>query len=123
MERRMHPSSPHTHPLHSEEAVFLHLQHLVASAELAPGHKLPSERKLAETLGERRSAVRDVMHTMRTFGLVNSRRGSGTYLCDDLRGYASLPVVIAWAAVLGSRARLFQVRWSLHLLRGAFIHP
>lgn len=35
-----------------------------------------------------------------------------------LRGYASLPVVILWAAVLGSRARLFQVRWSLHVLRG-----
>lgn len=35
-----------------------------------------------------------------------------------LRGYASLPVVIVWAAVLGRRARLFQVRCSLHLLRG-----
>jgi len=36
-----------------------------------------------------------------------------------LRGYASLPVVLVWALVLGSRARLFDVRWSLHLLRGA----
>ncbi len=36
-----------------------------------------------------------------------------------LRGYASLPVVLVWALVLGSRARLFEVRWSLHLLRGA----
>ena len=36
-----------------------------------------------------------------------------------LRGYASLPVVMIWAAVLGTRARLFDVRWSLHLLRGA----
>jgi drug/metabolite transporter (DMT)-like permease len=36
-----------------------------------------------------------------------------------LRGYASLPVVMVWAAVLGTRARLFDVRWSLHLLRAA----
>lgn len=36
-----------------------------------------------------------------------------------LRAYASLPVVMLWAGVLGIRARLFQVRWSLHLLRGA----
>ena len=36
-----------------------------------------------------------------------------------LRGYASLPVVMIWAAVLGTRARLFDVRWSLHLLRAA----
>ena len=35
-----------------------------------------------------------------------------------LRAYASLPVVLLWAGVLGFRARLFQVRWSLHLLRG-----
>ncbi len=35
-----------------------------------------------------------------------------------LRAYASLPVVLLWAGVLGMRARLFQVRWSLHLLRG-----
>ncbi|GMU42862.1 MAG: hypothetical protein AMXMBFR25_08480 [Lysobacterales bacterium] len=36
-----------------------------------------------------------------------------------LRGYASLPVILVWAAVLGRRARLFEVRWPLHLLRGA----
>lgn len=36
-----------------------------------------------------------------------------------LRGYASLPVIVVWAAVLGPRARLFAVRWPLHLLRGA----
>ena len=36
-----------------------------------------------------------------------------------LRGYASLPVVMVWAAVLGTRARLFDVRWSLHRLRAA----
>lgn len=36
-----------------------------------------------------------------------------------LRGFASLPVIMVWAAVLGRRARLFEVRWSLHLLRGA----
>ncbi len=36
-----------------------------------------------------------------------------------LRGYASLPVIMVWAAVLGTRARLFDIRWGLHLLRGA----
>lgn len=35
-----------------------------------------------------------------------------------LRGYASLPVVLISALVMGTRARLFKVRWSLHLLRG-----
>ncbi len=35
-----------------------------------------------------------------------------------LRGYASLPVVTIWILVLGRNARLFKVRWPLHLLRG-----
>ncbi len=75
---------------HSAEDVFLHVQRLVEKGKLTPGHKLPSERSLAEVLGVRRSSVRDVMRTLRTFGLVRSRQGSGTYLCDDLRAYASL---------------------------------
>ncbi len=36
-----------------------------------------------------------------------------------LRGYCSLPVVLVSALLMGTRARLFKVRWSLHLLRGA----
>jgi drug/metabolite transporter (DMT)-like permease len=35
-----------------------------------------------------------------------------------LRGYASLPVVLLSALLIGRRARLFQIRWSLHLVRG-----
>ena len=35
-----------------------------------------------------------------------------------LRGAASLPLVLAWAAATTGLRPLFQVRWSLHLLRG-----
>jgi len=35
-----------------------------------------------------------------------------------LRGYASLPVVCVWILILGRNARLLQVRWPLHVLRG-----
>ncbi|BCT92551.1 membrane protein [Lysobacter helvus] len=35
-----------------------------------------------------------------------------------LRGASSLPLVLAWAAATTGLRPLFQVRWSLHLLRG-----
>lgn len=110
----MSDAAPLPLSVHSEDVVFLHLQQLVAAADITPGHKLPSERKLADTLGVRRSAVRDVMHTMRTFGLVQSRRGSGTYLCDDLRSYASLHQVRQRAKTYGQ----FRLMESRRIIEG-----
>ena len=37
----------------------------------------------------------------------------------SLRGFASLPLVLAWCAWRGGFGQLLRVRWSLHLLRGA----
>jgi drug/metabolite transporter (DMT)-like permease len=36
-----------------------------------------------------------------------------------LRGLAALPVVFAWALLAGGPRQLIQVRWPLHLVRGA----
>jgi len=35
-----------------------------------------------------------------------------------LRGWASLPLVLAWALIAGGAAQLVRIRWPLHLLRG-----
>src|SRR5690348_16937389 len=36
-----------------------------------------------------------------------------------IRGFASLPLVLAWALLTVGPVHLFRVRWSLHVLRGA----
>jgi drug/metabolite transporter (DMT)-like permease len=37
----------------------------------------------------------------------------------SLRGLSALPVVLAWALFAGGTRQLWQVRWPLHLVRGA----
>lgn len=44
------------------------------------GDKLPSEAELAEEIGVGRSSLREGMNILRAFGLVDIRRGNGTYI-------------------------------------------
>ena len=52
----------------------------IASAGLRPGDRLPTERQLMETLAVGRSTVREVIRKLQALGVVESRKGSGTYL-------------------------------------------
>lgn len=55
---------------------------LVESGEIAPGGKLPSERKLAEEFGVARSSVREAIRSLADQGVLVSRQGAGTFLAD-----------------------------------------
>lgn len=68
---------------------------------VAPGTRLPAERRLAETLGVGRSAVREGLAALEILGIVDVRPGSGTYL----RGTASdlLPQSLRWGLLIGDR--------------------
>lgn len=49
---------------------------------LKPGDKLPSERELSERLGVGRSSVREALRALELLGLIETRRGEGTFLRD-----------------------------------------
>jgi DNA-binding FadR family transcriptional regulator len=52
----------------------------VAERGLRPGDRLPSERALAERLGVSRTALREATRRLVDLGIVEPRRGAGTYL-------------------------------------------
>ncbi|WP_208978725.1 GntR family transcriptional regulator [Pseudovibrio denitrificans] len=52
----------------------------LANGAFAIGDKLPTERKISEDLGVSRSLVRDAMIMLEVQGLVDVRKGSGTYV-------------------------------------------
>lgn len=52
----------------------------VASSQLQPGARLPTERVLAETLSVGRSTIREAIGKLQALGIVETRQGSGTYL-------------------------------------------
>jgi len=101
-------------PLATEIARRL-LDYLLAG-HIEPGERIPSERKLAETLGVGRSVVREALKSITLLGLIEVRPGDGTYLRrpeSDL-----LPQAIEWGLLLGERrvADLIEARHHLEVL-------
>ncbi len=62
------------------EGILLQLHELVQRNHLRAGDKLPSERELSEQLGVGRSSVREALRALELLGLIETRRGEGTFL-------------------------------------------
>jgi len=64
------------------EDVVRQIQAFLSSGQLKPGDKLPPERELARRFQVSRSSLRDAIRTLELVGLVRSRQGEGTVVCD-----------------------------------------
>lgn len=62
---------------------------MIASGELAPNARLPSERDLALRLGVSRPPVREALIALEVEGLVDVRMGSGVYVRQEAASRAS----------------------------------
>ncbi|WP_349408128.1 FadR/GntR family transcriptional regulator [Pseudalkalibacillus sp. SCS-8] len=56
------------------------LKTIIQTDRLQPGDKLPSERELSERLNVGRSSVREALRAMELLGLIETRRGEGTFI-------------------------------------------
>ena len=65
------------------------LEYGIATGEILPGSRLPSVRKLAQTLGLSPVTVSTVFATLQERGHVEGRIGSGTYVSDRGRSPAT----------------------------------
>lgn len=64
------------------ERIADHIQDMIATHELAPGTRLPTERELAEQMGVNRTTVHQAVGLLQQRGLVEMKVGSGTYIID-----------------------------------------
>lgn len=55
----------------------------IASGQLKPGEKLPTEHQLAETFGVSRPIVREAIGRLKHDGLVVSRQGAGVFVVES----------------------------------------
>ncbi|MBS4222717.1 FadR family transcriptional regulator [Bacillus sp. FJAT-49682] len=53
---------------------------MITADGLQPGDKIPSERELSERLKVGRSSVREALRSLELLGLIETRRGEGTFL-------------------------------------------
>ncbi|MFC4355921.1 FadR/GntR family transcriptional regulator [Chryseomicrobium palamuruense] len=58
------------------------LRSLIEEERIPIGGKLPSERVLAEQLDVGRSTIREALRSLELLGLIETRRGEGTFLAD-----------------------------------------
>jgi GntR family transcriptional repressor for pyruvate dehydrogenase complex len=85
----------------------------IARSNLQPGSRLPTERQLMASLAVGRSTVREVIRKLQALGVVESRKGSGTYLVRAVSADAvHMPLTIDASTL---RDRLLQ---TLDVRRG-----
>lgn len=70
-------------PARLTDQVAADLARRIEAGELLPGHKLPAEKDLAERFGVSRPIIREALTRLRSDGLIQSRQGSGAYVCDE----------------------------------------
>jgi GntR family transcriptional repressor for pyruvate dehydrogenase complex len=60
------------------DVIIRQVRALITSGQLAPGDKLPAERKMAERLGVSRGNVRDALQKLEFYGILRTLPQSGT---------------------------------------------
>lgn len=68
------------------------LREMITVDGLKSGDKIPSERELTERLNVGRSSVREALRALELLGLIETRRGEGTYI-RDFRGHQLVQVL------------------------------
>jgi DNA-binding FadR family transcriptional regulator len=80
------------------EQVANRLVKLLSNGHLRPGDKLPPERELAKQLNVGRTTVREALKLLTLSGLLEARRGDGTYVSTEFTG--ALAKQIGWPVLL-----------------------
>lgn len=98
--------------LPSKVAAFITRE--IASGNYRPGQQLPTEHKLAETLGVSRNVVREAVSQLRADGVVRAKQGVGAFVMEPERRSAIRLDSDALKAD-GSMERLFELRGILEI--------
>ena len=69
------------------------LTDMIAKRRFQPGEKLPNEPALAEELQVSRTTLREALRILSTRGLVEARRGVGTFVTESKRVHADYDVL------------------------------
>jgi GntR family transcriptional regulator, transcriptional repressor for pyruvate dehydrogenase complex len=76
------------------ETAIQHIRELIRSGNPRTGARLPSERDLAKICGVGRPAVREAVKALSIMGLLETRRGSGSYVTAQTAAAADWPARI-----------------------------
>lgn len=78
--------------------------------ELAPGDKLPTENELVVSLGVGKSSVREAIKILQAMGVVEVRRGEGTFVARSAPSMGINPMLYQLLLDQGSMQDIFALR-------------
>lgn len=90
---------------------------LVASGQLGPGDKLPTEQELAAMFGTSRSSIREAIRVFHNLGILESRTKRGTFLKDS---HSIATESLIWAILLSKKETndLLELRAAMEVWSG-----
>lgn len=63
-----------------DKRIVAYIQRMIEMGELRAGDRLPAERELAAQLGVSRTVLREALHTLAAYGLVDLQHGRGVFV-------------------------------------------
>lgn len=91
------------------------IKELLITGKLRPGDRLPSEFELASSLGVSRGSIRAAMKAFEVCGIVDIRRGDGTYICNKVNTKSFNPLVLSLSVLDPNIAQLAKFREKIEL--------
>jgi len=95
-------------------ALLTSLEEKIRTGDLRTGDRLPSEMDLVKSFGVSRSVVREALQNLKTRGLIQSQRGSGSYV--SLTPASTIGNSISWYASLRQEGLHFVELLDLRML-------
>ena len=94
----------------------------ITAKKLKPGDQLPTEQEFMTHLGVGRNSVREAIKMLSFLGVVEIRKGVGSYISDSISSSALNPLVLSLAFEQGLSMDLIELRVLIDSGVGAIVH-
>jgi GntR family transcriptional repressor for pyruvate dehydrogenase complex len=95
------------------EKVIQQLTTAISKGRFKLGEKLPSEFELMDELHVSRNSLREAMKMLATMGIVDIRRGDGTYICSQVKPNFIDSVIYSMMLESSSDEEIVELRQTL----------
>ena len=96
--------------LSNVDLVIDRIKTLLIEQKLKPGDLLPSENMLTESIGVSRGTIREAMKILAAFGIIEIRRGNGTYIATSANRKIFDPLIFSLIITNTDSEELIQLR-------------
>lgn len=92
------------------DMVIEKIKELLLTKQLRPGDKLPNEMELTKSLSASRGSVREAMKILESFGILEIKRGDGTYISTDTSNTAIDHILFQLIMSDADKKKLMEMR-------------